>query len=160
LTNRDLTDSQRFQRYFELRPHTYRKTLHGREFHFDYPVFTTDLLGSMKDTGLFISIRDGSELDAYVFIDEGTLKIMMDEEPKTLARIPAEKIIDFATRNKSMMTKLVIDLNITGHTRDEFVTEMESVEVTISTGRTVRIYGFSSRMVEISSVLTLNVHRI
>jgi hypothetical protein len=86
-------------------------------------------------------MRDGSNVDAYVFLDQETLKVMMDEEDGS-TEITADEIIEFATRNKSMMTKLVIDLNNTSRTRDEFVTEMESAEVTTAKGRTVRIYRF------------------
>ncbi|TLX16353.1 hypothetical protein [Rhizobium sp. MHM7A] len=142
MNNRDLPSSKRFVPFFELRAHSYQKTLHGRLFQFDYPIFSTNLLGAREEKGLFISIRDDSDLDAYVFIDQETLKFMMDEDADNLADLPAEKIIDFATRNMSMMTKLVIDLNNTSRNRDEFVSEMESVEISTAKGRAVRIYRF------------------
>lgn len=141
MNSRDLPSSKNFERYFQLRAHTYRKTLHGRDFTFEHPIFATDLFGPRSETGLFISIHDASPLDAYVFIDQETLKVMMDEDGDS-ADISANKIIDFATRNMSMMTKLVIDLNNTSRNRDEFVSEMESVEITTAKGRAVRIYRF------------------
>jgi len=143
MNNRDLPSNNRATRYFELRAHSYRKTLHGRDFVFDYPVFVTDLLGPRSETGLFISIRDDSPLDAYLFIDQETLKVMMDGDEGS-ADVAAEKIIDFATRNISMMTKLVLDLNTTSRSqqRNDFVSQMDTAEVTLPTGRPVRIYRF------------------
>lgn len=139
MNNRDLPSKP--YRFFELRAHSYRKSLHGRDFMFDYPIFATDLLGPRAATGLFISARDESDIDAYIFIDQQTLKVMMDEDGDS-ADIPADKIIDFATRNMSMMRKLVIDLNNTSSNRAEFVSEMETEEITTAKGRAIRIYRF------------------
>jgi hypothetical protein len=141
MINRDLPSNKRPYRFFELRAHTYRKVLHGRDFSFEYPIFSTDLLGPRSETGLFVSARDESNVDAYIFIDQQTLKVMMDEEGDG-PDVHADKIIDFANRNMSMMRKLVIDLNNTSKREEEFVAEMDTVEATTSKGRAVRVYRF------------------
>lgn len=152
MINRDLPSTKRPRRFFELRAHTYSKVLHGRDFSFEYPIFSTDLLGPRAETGLFVSAKDDSDVDAYIFIDQQTLKVMMDEDADG-PEVPAFKIIDFANRNLSMMRKLVIDLNNTGSRDSEFVAEMDSVEVTTSKGRAIRVYRFP--MVEYDNTLRL-----
>lgn len=144
MNHHNLPNNNLFKPFFVLKAHTYKKTLHGRLFEFEHPLFTTDLLSSGKEIGLFISVKDGTDLDAYIFIDQRTLLVMMDEETDRLTSIPPEQIIAFAERNKSMMTKLALDLNSVSKRQqsDEFVPQMEQVETTLPTGRTVRVYRF------------------
>ena len=141
MTNRDLSNTKRARRFFELGAHTYTKVLHGRDFSFEHPIFSTDLLGSRTESGLFISTKDDSDVDAYIFIDQQTLKVMMDEDADG-PDIPDSKVIDFACRNMSMMRKLVIDLNNTSPHDADFVAEMESADVKTTKGRAIRIYRF------------------